>query len=396
MQAALTRAQPVIYLLHHRLARTSAESWFAFLSVFVAVGAGLAVSTGGLLYTLALPPLAVWQSTRLRCALVAFSYFASCSHAILQVGPYLETLSASLPAVCYWIAAAFIQAFLWVVAWGREQRPTRITLALFLSVIPPLGFVSWAHPLHAAGLLFPGTGLLGILLTTLLLELIAWEPLAAAFILVFALSPEPTNLRPSDWEGFHTAFGDVFRTGNALDVMDAVNRELETNPAAIQVWPESVLPHWNEATELFWSSTLASARSKGKTVILGSTISIPDARLTRLRNVAVIRGREDALPVDQRTPVPGGTWHPFSGSGVPLGFDSPIRSVHGQRAAFLVCYEQLLAWSYLSLLHDRPTILVGLANVYWVESTSLPSVQTAALKSWARLMNIPYVEAVNR
>ena len=352
-----------------------------------------------MLATLALPVLVMWQPTRRSSAIVALLYFASAGRAILHTSAYLQTTGTAIPPAILLAAAAALQAIVWVVAWGRELRALRATVAVLVTTLPPFGFVSWAHPFHAAGLLFPSTGVLGLALLMALIGLVIWEPLATFLVLALALSsrssgPPPT---PSSWIGMRTHFGDVFRGDNPLEVVDAVAREIRENRASVHVWPESIVPHWNDATELFWADILADAKARGKILAVGSTISLPHTDLVRLRNVAVIKGTEEPPPVDQRTPVPVGTWHPIRGDGVPLSlFSSVVREIAGERAAFIICYEQLLSWSYLPLLVERPTVLVGMANVYWVKETTIPIAQTACLKSWARLFNIPFVEAVNQ
>lgn len=377
-------------------------TWATFaITACVAVSTGLAVSQGNLLFTLALPPLAMWQPDRRRAALAALCYFLAAGNGILHVGPYLEMTGSGFPAICYWMAAAALQSLVWLCAWSGNGRLLRTTAAVLASALPPFGLLSWAHPFHGAGLLFPTMGVVGLLLTVAVLELMTLEPLAVGLVAATALlghGHAPTNRAEAvHWAGMRTHFGDVFRGDDPLGVMESVRKEIRGNPATVQVWPESIVPHWNEATERFWVEIVANATASGKTLILGSTIGIPDARRTRLRNVAVIKGNEEATVVDQRTPVPGGTWHPLTGEGVPLGlFHSVVRSIGGHRAAFLICYEQLLAWSYISLLFERPTVLVGMANVHWVSVTSIPAVQTACLHSWARLFDVPVVEAVNR
>lgn len=368
-------------------------------STVAAVAAGSAVSRAQPLCALALPPLVIWQATRLRAACISIAYFLSAGETILSVGSYLDMSGSPFPPACFWVISAALQSLVWVAVWGREARPLRTTLALVLSALPPLGVLSWAHPFHAAGILFPTTGLFGIALTLVLVEVIVFEPAAIVLPIVLAIGLRDVGVRPPppSWAGMRTHFGDVFRGDDPLGVMDAVGYQIKHNDALVQVWPESVVPHWNDATQSFWSELLADARSRGKTIVLGSTISIPDPRILRLRNVAIIQGREEADPVDQRTPVPGGTWHPLTGEGVPLSlFKSTVRNIGGERAAFVICYEQLLSWTYIPFFVERPTLLIGMANVYWVQDTSIPAVQNACLKSWARLFDIPFVEAVNQ
>jgi hypothetical protein len=364
-----------------------------------ALAAGWAVSQGHLLFTTALPVLALRQPDRVRAMAAALAYFLVAGADILHVGPYLATTeSASLPLWLFWLGAAFLQALVWCWCWDKEVSFLRASLALTLSALPPFGLIAWAHPFHAAGVLFPALGLTGLLCTLAVLEAATRRPeillLAAALAFFNHRHVEPRSI---PWSGLNTQFGDAFAGDDPLGVMNAVARATRENPAVVQVWPESIVPHWNEATEAFWSDIISDAKRRGKTIVFGSTIGIPDPLRLRLRNVAIIQGREERLPVDQRTPILGATWHPTTGTGVPLlVFASPIRELAAERAAFLICYEQLIAWSYLMLLVDRPTVLVGMANTHWVTATSIPAVQTACLQSWARLFNIPLVQAVNR
>ena len=66
--------------------------------------------------------------------------------------------------------------------------------------------------------------------------------------------------------------------------------------------------------------------------------------------------------------MPIAMWKPFSADGVPLNLFGPgTISVQGQRAAVLICYEQLLVWPFLSSAFERPTILITAANDYWAK-----------------------------
>jgi len=69
--------------------------------------------------------------------------------------------------------------------------------------------------------------------------------------------------------------------------------------------------------------------------------------------------------------------------------------VAGQRAAVLVCYEQLLIWPALTSFKESPTILIGLANNYWALSTTVSEIQRACLTNWARLFAVPMLWAEN-
>lgn len=113
-------------------------------------------------------------------------------------------------------------------------------------------------------------------------------------------------------------------------------------------------------------------------------------------NALVIRGSQSGA-IFQRIPVPLGMWHPFGKLGVPLQPFAPgVTQIRDQRAAVLICYEQLLTWPVLVSMLQRPTIILAVANDYWVEGTPIPRWQTIGVHTWARLFAVPILSAVNR
>ena len=70
--------------------------------------------------------------------------------------------------------------------------------------------------------------------------------------------------------------------------------------------------------------------------------------------------------------------------------------VAAERVAFLICYEQLLVWPILQSAVERPTVIVGMANQYWLRDTNIPAVQRACIEAWARLFGVPFLISENR
>ena len=60
-------------------------------------------------------------------------------------------------------------------------------------------------------------------------------------------------------------------------------------------------------------------------------------------------------------------WNPFQPQGgVALNLLGPgTVDVGGQRAAILICYEQLLTWPMLRSAIEKPTILIAISNEAW-------------------------------
>jgi len=89
-------------------------------------------------------------------------------------------------------------------------------------------------------------------------------------------------------------------------------------------------------------------------------------------------------------------WKPFANDGVPINVFGPgTIPVQNERAAVLICYEQLLVWPFLSSAFERPTILITAANDYWAKRTPIPKIQSASSSSLARLFGLPVLSAVN-
>ena len=131
------------------------------------------------------------------------------------------------------------------------------------------------------------------------------------------------------------------------------------------------------------------------TIVIGSGLPIPGVT-DELRNAVVVKGRNVAEPFDQSIPVPLAMWKPLGKERVRLNLGgSPTTNIAGERAAILICYEQLLPWSYVTAFGNRPTILVGVANALWTKHTVTPKYQIASLQAWGRVFGTPVISATN-
>ncbi len=306
--------------------------------------------------------------------------------------------------------------------------------------MPPLGIIGWASPLTAAGVLFPGTAWLGLVLCAVSGGALAARPrLAAAVLATFSVA---SNAIVSDaqplpgWQAVDTLFGGIAH-GSAsplrtYQTAEWIQREALDSKAEVIVFPETVVPTWTPATDEFWQPTLDQLQSSGKTILVGTrmpTASHSDASslydfsadLAALSgavprmvpgidwkthsttgpplaydNGLILRGAQDGH-FKQRIPVPIGMWNPLKKAAVSLNILSTgVIQVHDQRAAVLICHEQLLTWPVLASMVQRPTLLIAIANDYWAAGTPIPRFQLAAVRAWARLFHLPYLSAVNR
>jgi hypothetical protein len=350
--------------------------------------------------------LVLLQATRWAAYAVALAYYAASTWPlVLGANAFFGANSQPFEGVALWGAASALLAGPWGLLHFRTW-PARFwstPLALLCTCLPPLGLIGWASPLTSAGIIFPGAGWLGILALLFLPAVILRRPRAGLLIagalialadLIYPGDPPP----PRAWEAADTTFG-----RSELELPDPL-REFENaewiqqralnSHSRIILFPETVVPRWNDATEAFWEPVLRNLAANGKTIVLGTTI--PAAASQRRLNSVIVRGAGRSASYFQRVPVPISMWRPFSDAGFPLRLSgSGVVSVADQRAGILICYELLLTWPVFSLSLEHPTILVGVANDYWAERTPIPAVQRLAFNAWARLFRWPKLMAVN-
>lgn len=416
-----------------------------YLRCALAALAGAAVSTAhplGIIAAIAMPAFALSQQGRRAAYALGSSYYAAALWPLIPgarnfFGPDVSALAA----VALWVASSVLLALPWPLVWSPDRRQAiwRAPAGLALTVLPPLGIIGWASPLTAAGILFPGLGWCGLLLCACSGGCLMLWPRRAAIVLAgMSLACNAIRWRdpqpPPDWKTVDTAFGGIaHRPENAIAeyaTAQSIQHDALTAAAKVIVFPETVVPTWTVATDAFWQQTLDRLRSSGKTVLIGARVPVAahdnrsvrydfSADLAALNalpgrmvpflvpkppiqsgfaydNAVIVRGAKIGV-VTQRIPVPVAMWNPLRTTAAHLHlWNAAVIDLDGQRAAMLVCYEQLLTWPVLVSMVERPTILIAIANDYWAAGTPIPRFQLAAVRAWARLFSMPCLSAVNR
>jgi hypothetical protein len=413
--------------------------WVSADKYALSLGTGLAFSTANpvaVILSISFPAFTLNAKTRRAAFNVAACYYAGASWSIIFAVPnFFGPEAGILEGVLLWITASSLLSVPWLLLWIPDWRQFlwRAPLGLALSVLPPLGIIGWASPLTAAGYLFPGTSWFGLLALMIGAGCLAARlKLPVFMIALLAVAANVSYRGPRNqvaWEGINTRLGGIVHEEatpiKQLDAVEAIQRRALDSSARVVVFPETVVPNWNAATDAFWSGSISKLQKAGKTILVGSRIdgstspnqfraeefaaSIAILRATSssqqiaplahspfgFRNVLLIRGSETGF-IEQRVPVPLGMWRPLDNNGVPLRLAAPgVVSIAGERAAILICYEQLLCWPILRSMLDRPTVIVAVANDHWAMGTTIPEAQLTAVQAWARLNSISYVSATN-
>lgn len=341
------------------------------------------------------PVVCAVQRDRLTAGLAAAMYYLGCGCPMLIVARnYLGAMEGTAVGISLWTGAAALLATPWGWAWSPHRRAgaAKMCLAILITIVPPLGIIGFGSPAMVAGLLFPGSGWIGLSATIVLPSMLfvsskAAVAVAAPAALILNATFVPPQPLPG-WQAVNTSFGS---TDNGFARLSWVRARAEQSAATVLIFPESVIPDWTAATELFWSETEHVLQEQNRVVLVGVTRPTAGG----YRNSILIRGPEvDAF--DQRIPVPMGMWRPLARGSFQLNLGTPgTLVIRNHRAAILICYEQLIAWPWIASLVERPAVIVALANDYWSGGTSLQRYHPIAAYAWARLFTLPLLEATN-
>ncbi len=370
---------------------------------------------------------------------------------------YLAHSSSPSTAILIWLCSSMLLALPWTLAWTAGSRVGyvwRIPLANLAYLVPPLAIIGFITPITGAGYLFPGAGWVGLaaaaFLPGLILSLVSPTSgaprtslsLAVAALIALGVATQvsaPARMRPpAGWEALDTNFGDLSHPAHEFRAMQAIQQRLATSSARVLIFPESVVPRWSEASAEFWRQTLIECRARGQVLAIGA--GLPSSNSTDRRAdetrvgqydfasaIETLRAGARPLPPPQiashaadddaqtdsyentllflgaqssefyqRVPVPVGMWHPLDRGGVPLRLNGPaVIELGHERLAVVICYEQILAFPILASMLQRPSVLVGISNMYWFSGTTIPRYQASAIRGWAKLFDVPYLTATN-
>ncbi len=351
------------------------------------------------------PLLWARSPTRIAAALVAAGYFLAASRG-LPAG-VAQFFAADLwVGLCFWIVAALsfvaVHAVLWTVRRGWA-KPARYLMVLGLTAFPPLGITGWAHPLTAAGILFPGWGWWGLLaLTAGLIGLVTRIGPAIAIALsglwLWSAASGTNQILPVGWRGVDLEMGASLGRDRSLQRqrnLIALVQEVAGSGAAVVVLPESALGFWTPTLERLWREGLQGV---SVTVVAGAAV----INANGYDNVMVaIDGGGGRVLYHERMPVPVSMWRPWerwtgeTGGARANLFANPVVEVAGRKIAPLICYEQLVLWPILQSMLYRPDAIVLIGNGWWTTGGNIIAIQRASAKAWSALFGVPLVISFN-
>jgi len=131
------------------------------LSFCLAIAIGFAVSTGhplGIIAAAGMPLVCLTPGSRRAAFESTVGYYLAAIWPMVPgLNRYFRQSAISLIPVAVWVLAAILLSVPWTIAWtsSRSHCLWRVPLALFVTIVPPLGIVGLASPVTASGYLFP-------------------------------------------------------------------------------------------------------------------------------------------------------------------------------------------------------------------------------------------------
>lgn len=291
-----------------------------------------------------------------------------------------------------------VHAVLWTSR-GGWRRLVRYAIAAVLMSVPPFGIVGWAHPITAAGILFPGRGWFGFGATAALLVAMttrAWPIAAGVATITFAWSALiwTPPVEPEGWRGIDTRFkfeasGEYAQYHQQISTIRLV-KAAAGDGVRVAILPESAMGMWSATTERLWIRELSTFD-----IVVNGGAAIIDP--VGYDNVMVaISGNNAQISYRQRMPVPISMWQPWTTGGARAGlFANPVFEFAGLKVAPLICYEQLIVWPVIQSMLHAPDVLVATGNGWWVGNTNIVAIQRSSAQAWASLFGLPLVMAFN-
>ena len=228
-------------------------------------------------------PLLVYHAkSRTHAYALMFSYYGAASWPLIPGARAFFGLEGTpLIGLFLCLAAAALLALPWGLLFtrGRGKAALSVPLCILITAVPPLGIIGWASPLLSAGVLFPGSKWLGLLLVLVFLSLFRFKPVSSVVCLTFCAlvfhfqytQPQP----PTGWEAVNTNFGGAGQGDTDFATEYNTHQSMQTtileSHAAVLLFPEHLVTHWNESTDAFWGDTLTSLAAQHRTVDRKST-----------------------------------------------------------------------------------------------------------------------------
>lgn len=409
---------------------TRALSAVDVLALFLSAASGVWAWYGPGHFSLlvALLPVLLWafSATRWVAGAVMCAYMAAAGWPVPEAVAVFNGWPLPLTIALYGAYSAFYGAF-WALLWHRSilRQALGLALAFALLTVPPLGALYFASPAIAAGALFPGLGVLGIVATWALVctALVCVAATARAreitpegltslglfYLLALMASHQNTATsaqieREIPMRGIHTAFGEYpaapsERYQRHFELIALVDKEMDApGNAKVLLLPEGVAGLREPRVSWMWQEVGERAKARGLTVAVGNSVvlEVTHGQVSALVNQVELFG-EHSAQLRALVDVPVGSWKPWAASGhyPARWFETPDQTeVGGIRVGAVMCWEELVAWPWLRHAGVGSSTLLTASNT-WFDEGYIDAAQRRSSWALGRLFGVSVVRAAN-
>lgn len=334
---------------------------------------------------------------------LAVAYYLAGSISIVPSAASFFGAHALVAGLAAWVASSLLLALPWALARG----PVGVLAAVLIDAVPPFGLIGWLSPLTAAGVLFPGTAMAGLVLCLLLIlalgalarhrySVASWSVIlfATGSAIGCATTFTPPG-SPDGWVGVNTSVlpsgGDVIKSIQNNQRLIAAALE-QGKGARVVVLPEAVLDDWWPGTR----AQFAAAVPPGQLWLIGAETQAPGKKSDAV--VAVRHGRAEPDPVFRAAlPMPWSMWRPGSEGSYLAAWWEPVQVVDGERVWASICFDQVLPWVWVEGLIQHPDAVLIQANAWWAKGWNpAPDIQAAQADAWINLIGVKAVLTMNK
>lgn len=337
---------------------------------------------------------------RLEIFLFSFAYYLLAARGlVIGVTTYYD--DKILYGLAIWIGSSLISSMVWSFIWTKDKRWRffLLLISIIISIIPPIGFLSWVNPIVVSGYIYPDSGYFGIIGLLLFLYFLSSNvvpkiPIITVQLFISFYINVSYQQTYSD-SNIKSISSHYYYSNNEFDYKSSYTRQIsyinQINASKSKniLLPENALGYVNRSLMMLWKNL-----DKNKTGLAGAHINIGDGKLDNV--LLEINHTNYSLLYKQRVPVPISMWKPWSNTGVNAHpFENPSILYQGKKISIFICYEQLLSYTFLHSFWYNPDEIWALSNLWWSRGTTINTIQEELLWLWGRLFNIPIIIATN-
>jgi len=319
-----------------------------------------------------------------------------------------------------YLTAALLSSLAWIVFWGKTKKTKIVSFlaAQAILILPPIGLIAWVNPILVAGLITPSVGRLGgffglivgfglffILIYLMIFGLNVIKKqfytqkttmyIMMNFVLLLGIAYNSSvHILKNNFNSGILAINsnENYETGTVSPLVDYKRQmkylnQIENSSDEFFLLPENSLGYVTAANGLVWQNT-------NKTILAGA--SYRDTNDTYYNTLSLVKNGSIEPIYEERVPVPVSMWKPWNNSGAHANiFGKGGFILNNKKYGVLICYEQLIMWTWLqTMLHD-PAKILAISNLWWAKDTNILKIQEQNIQLWSLLFDKPYVFSYN-